>query len=1100
MTRINTNVPSLIAQNRLQQSNDSLQESLTRLSTGLRINSGADDPAGLIASEALRSEIGGLNKAISNTKRASQIISTADSALGQVSSLLGDIRGLVVEAANSGALSDDEIAANQLQIDSSLEALNRIAQTTTFQGRKLLDGSLDFISTANQVSSVTDAQIDQANLGATGSVTVNVSISSAARQASISASSAAFEAPSIAQADFSFANQSGDVGASPAAAAAADFTLTNQSGSVGAAAATQASGSVSFLNQTGTALTDITVTADSSIASGTTITYQNDTFEADGTTPLAAADAHAVYDSGTNTITVRGNGAAVTQANVAAAIAALDGFSATAGTPTGTADFSGGPPADDSLSDTTPQLTLTADNAGAAYSGATINFVAGASNDAAYDESTNTLTVTVDSSGPQTLTDLKAVIDANTDFTATVDTDGELDINSTTPTGTTSGGYDALASTIDISANSGIPAGTTVTFINSTTKQDTSALAAGQAEAYYNSGTNTLEIRGNGDSVTRGIVAAAVSSLDGFSATASSAASPVRFATATPTDTTLTESTPAFTIAADQTGTALDGATITFASGTANAASYDSNTNTLTVTVDNTAPQNISDLKSVIDATGFNLTVDTDGVIDIDNTTIADGTTAGGADAGVAGVSVTADSSIAAGTQISFVNSTTDSNGDALALGEAEASYDADTNTLTVRGNGDSVTRGTVALAISNVEGFTGEAASPASAVEFSSALPTSSTLTATTPALTIAADSNDPKYADATITFVAGSANAAAYDEATNTLTVTVNDSAPQSLADLKTVIDATDFTATIDTDGELNIANTTIENGTATVADTGGLADDLVFELTGTDGAETFNFRAGATIEDIAAAVNLVSDATGITAVNNEGALEFNSSAYGSSSKVAIDVISEGASGNFTSSLNSVRDEGADIVAQVNGTLANGKGNTLSINTATLDLSLSVTDGSDESFSFSITGGGALFQLGSEVVSNQQARLGIGSVSTGKLGGTSGRLYELGSGQAKSLINDAAGAAEIVDEVITKVTSLRGRLGAFQATTLESNLVSLNDTVANLQEAESSIRDADFAAESAKLTRAQILVQSGTNVLSLANQNPQNVLSLIR
>lgn len=1098
MTRINTNVPSLIAQNRLQQSNNSLQESLTRLSTGLRINSGSDDPAGLIASEALRSEIGGLNKAISNTKRASQIISTADSALGQVSSLLGDIRGLVVEAANSGALSDDEIAANQLQIDSSLEALNRIAQTTTFQGRKLLDGSLDFISTANQVSSVTDAQIDQANLGATGSVTVNVSISSAARQASISSSSAAFEAPSIAEVDFSFSNQTGDVGASPAAEASADFTLTNQSGAVGAAAATQASGSVSFLNQSGTALSDITVTADSSIASGTTITYTNSAVDSDGAA-LAAGDADATYDSGTNTITVLGNGAAVTQGNVATAIAALDGFSATAATPAGTEDFTG-PPGNDSLADTAPQLSIQADNAGAAYSGATISFVAGAANDAAYDESTNTLTVTVDSSGPQTLADLKTVIDANTDFTATVDTAGDLDINSTTPTGTTSGGYDALASTIDISANSGIPAGTTVSFIDSTTVQGGGALAAGQAEAYYNVGTNTLEIRGNGDSVTRGIVASAVNALDGFSATASSAASAVRFTTATPVDTTLTESTPAFTIAADATGTDLDGATITFASGGANAASYDENTNTLTVTVDNTAPQNISDLKSVIDATGFNLTVETDGVIDIDNTTIADGLTAGGADAGVAGVSVTTDSSIAAGTQISFVNSSTDSNGDALALGAAEASYDADTNTLTVRGNGDSVTRGDVALAISNVDGFTGEALSPASAVEFNSALPSSSTLSATTPALTIAADNNDPKYANATVSFVAGSANAAAYDEDTNTLTVTVNDSAPQSLADLKTVIDATDFTATVDTDGELNIANTTIENGTAVVADTGGLSDDLVFELTGTDGAETFNFKAGATIDDIAAAVNLVSDATGVTAVNNEGALDFNSSAYGSVSKVAIDVISEGSSGNFTSSLDSVRSEGADIIAQVNGTQANGKGNKLSINTATLDLSLSVTDGSSESFSFSITGGGALFQLGSEVVSNQQARLGIGSVSTGKLGGTSGRLYELGSGQAKSLVNDAAGAAEIVDEVITKVTSLRGRLGAFQATTLESNLVSLNDTVANLQEAESSIRDADFAAESAKLTRAQILVQSGTNVLSLANQNPQNVLSLIR
>jgi flagellin len=95
--------------------------------------------------------------------------------------------------------------------------------------------------------------------------------------------------------------------------------------------------------------------------------------------------------------------------------------------------------------------------------------------------------------------------------------------------------------------------------------------------------------------------------------------------------------------------------------------------------------------------------------------------------------------------------------------------------------------------------------------------------------------------------------------------------------------------------------------------------------------------------------------------------------------------------------------------------------------------------------------------------------------------------------------LTNDVEGAAKVIDEVIGKVVGLRGRLGSFQSTTLESNLVSLNETKANLQEAESSIRDADFAQESANLTRAQILVQSGTNVLSLANQNPRNVLSLL-
>ena len=100
MTRINTNISSLIAQKTLARSNGQLQTALDRLSTGLRINSGKDDPAGLIASENLRRDITASEKAISNTERANQLIATADSALGQISGLLNDIRGLVTEAAN----------------------------------------------------------------------------------------------------------------------------------------------------------------------------------------------------------------------------------------------------------------------------------------------------------------------------------------------------------------------------------------------------------------------------------------------------------------------------------------------------------------------------------------------------------------------------------------------------------------------------------------------------------------------------------------------------------------------------------------------------------------------------------------------------------------------------------------------------------------------------------------------------------------------------------------------------------------------------------------------------------------------------------------
>src|SRR5678816_2186024 len=165
MARINTNVASLVAQRGLTGSQKNLNETLQRLSSGLRINRGADDPAGLIASEGLRSEITGINQAIDNSSRASNVISTAEGALSEVASLLLNIKSLVVEAANSGALSPDEIAANQLQVDSAVESITRISNTTTFAGLHLLNGSLDYITSGVNTTDVKALDISQANFG-----------------------------------------------------------------------------------------------------------------------------------------------------------------------------------------------------------------------------------------------------------------------------------------------------------------------------------------------------------------------------------------------------------------------------------------------------------------------------------------------------------------------------------------------------------------------------------------------------------------------------------------------------------------------------------------------------------------------------------------------------------------------------------------------------------------------------------------------------------------------------------------------------------------------------------------------------------------------
>lgn len=697
MTRVNTNVGSLIAQTRLNRTQNDLQTSLTRLSTGLRINSGKDDPAGLIASEALRSDITSINKALSNTQRANQIIGTADSALGQVSSLLNDIRGLVTEAANNGALSDSEIAANQLQVDSSLEAINRIAQTTTFQGRKLLDGSLDFLSTAGtNFSKLSDLKINQANLGASGSVSVSVNVATAATKAEVSLTIPA---------------------ATAAVNATADLTLSHS--------AVQATG--------GTV----------NVGGGFTLVAQ-----AGG-----AADG------------AEGNDAA----NIA------------------------------------------------------ITYGAGSAS-TSYDATTNTLSVSLtQASGVATVSDLQAAINAGSDFTASAGT-GATAISATTGTITgLSGGRDAGSATIAVTADA---SGTAANGVTVTLSEDAS-ITSGTAEASTVGGNIVVKVNG---SVSYSAIATAINGLNGYSAT------------------------------------------------------------------------------------------------------------------------------------------TTASSGEQL--------------------------------------------------------------------------------YVDSL-------------------------DTPPGA---------------------------STLAGG---VAATGGLAQNVVFSLSGKTGSETFNFKSGSSISNLADAINLVKDSTGVEANINGTSLELTSSEYGSSSFVNLEVISEGTGGTITSALGGAtktRDTGTDVVATINGLSAKGDGNTLSINTSTLSVSTDVEATFTGTAAFTITGGGAMFQLGPEVVSNQQARLGIMAVSTGKLGGVSGRLYQLGSGESLSLKNNAAGASKVIEETIEKVSSLRGRLGAFQRTTLDSNSISLSDTLSNLTDAESSIRDADFAKESAALTRAQILVQSGTSVLGIANQSSQSVLSLLR
>jgi flagellin len=185
MSRINTNVTSLIASRVLNTNNASLNTSLERLSTGLRINSGKDDPAGLIASENLRNQISGTEAAIKNAQRADTIIATAEGSLTEVSSLLNDLQGLLTEVANAGGMSDDEINANQMQVDSILNSIDRIANSTEFEGMKLLNGDKNYTSSVGTPANVTDYQINAAKLIDGASMAAVISVGTVADQGTL---------------------------------------------------------------------------------------------------------------------------------------------------------------------------------------------------------------------------------------------------------------------------------------------------------------------------------------------------------------------------------------------------------------------------------------------------------------------------------------------------------------------------------------------------------------------------------------------------------------------------------------------------------------------------------------------------------------------------------------------------------------------------------------------------------------------------------------------------------------------------------------------------------------------------------------------------
>ena len=141
MIGVNTNTTSLMAQRHLNSTNKSLQGNIAKLSSGFRINSAADDAAGLAVSEEMKSDIRSLGQASRNANDAVSMVQTAEGSLGQVHDILGRMRELSVQA-NSDGINDEQRAHVNTEFQALVAEIGDISSQTKFNGTSLLDGTL----------------------------------------------------------------------------------------------------------------------------------------------------------------------------------------------------------------------------------------------------------------------------------------------------------------------------------------------------------------------------------------------------------------------------------------------------------------------------------------------------------------------------------------------------------------------------------------------------------------------------------------------------------------------------------------------------------------------------------------------------------------------------------------------------------------------------------------------------------------------------------------------------------------------------------------------------------------------------------------------
>ncbi len=1016
---INTNVASINAQRNLNRSQGGLNTSLQRLSSGLRINSAKDDAAGLAISDRMTSQIRGSTQASRNANDGISLAQTAEGALSESTNILQRIRELAIQAANSTNSSSDRLSL-QAEVNQLVSELDRISDTTTFNGLRLLDGSFQAQSfhigaDANQTINVSIGEATSSNLGiekvSTNNAAVGIEVSTFGNSVDVT----------------------GGVSISGTSAATTDVTT---------ALGTLVSDQIVTVNNTNTG-------SSSSVTVGAAGTPRDASAIASALNNISGVSSSANNEVAFNISTTDGNFASTTGGDIVS-------FDIVVGDPSGSATQT----ATETVSIRYNAASFTDDfNSAVAAATAVINTNLGNS-DLSYDATTQTIqsasgtnlgieNFDVEDNAQITLENFQAM-------------EGET---VTLQFGATTGSIAFTAS------GSGDQSGNAHALL--------SAMQADTANFNIN---YTAELNSDGTAVV-------VSGIGGNPLTSS-----------------------VFTGSNADTTTSID---VTVAGGTTqtNAAKLVDQAGTSTATYANAvnADGNLTDL--VLNNFKF----------EAGETVAMNLNLVGGAAGAIA-------------THAVSFTATGDAEDDALAFATAleteitnaglssalSPSITVSGDTVTILSN--AVTDATNAtLENITISGFSASGTAGFSSVSVNSSAGAADVLDENgVQALTTTnvAVSGDDRMGFGTQIVDTATTDLAALQIGTYTISMEPGFEISSNVG-IDSVIDAS-----------ANI-NGTLTGGVAfTDISSGNFVSAQELTITGTNATQTLTIEENMNARDIVALVNKVEDSTGVVATARTSATLSNLSMNGVVSFNLIDplgneipVSANVQTDNLTNLTNAINDQTGKtgVIAKLDITetiieLVNENGEDIKIldfNSSTASSTTPVTmdvtgsegtaisltaDTTDSSADSTVIGGNVEFK-------STSVSFSVSSNVSGDAGGLfAGNANTLLSSELESIstidissIDGSNKAIDIVDGALQQIDSTRADLGAIQ-NRMESTISNLSVQVENLSAARSRIQDTDFAAETAELTRNQILQQAGTAMLAQANQVSQGVLSLLQ